>query len=240
MSRNPLITPTLEKFFIDLPAGTLRKSSYAWFGVVVIYPWSRTVAALLGAVLLLCLVLLYLHNYSWEQRELREAQKGEDEPYIDRPRVTVITQIRNLGLAMALSGAVAYLLGGQLGLSRLQWFLIFGGFFLLQMDRRLLGAGVVYILSNAGLSIRWSDIKVFIHFYEIRSVTRVSGIKKPSPRWVLLTPSQSVSEGLLLIPSDREGFTRLLDHILLAPADQQSFLERLPPRIKIEELRVDE
>ena len=60
---------TLEKFLLNLPAGTLRKSSYAWFGVVVIYPWSPLIAALLGVILLLCLSLLTLHNYAWEQRE---------------------------------------------------------------------------------------------------------------------------------------------------------------------------
>lgn len=233
------MNPSLEKFFLDLPAGTLRKSSYAWFGVVVFYPWSPPIAAALGVILLLTLILLFMHNRTWERREVREAQKEAVNPYIDRPRLPVISQVKNVGMALLLSGAVAYLLGGRLRLSMLQWFLIFSGFFILQLDQRLFGAAVVYILSNAGLAIRWSDTKVFIHYYEIRSVALLTQIKKPSPRWSMFTPSQSVSEGLLLVPQNRDGFTRLLDQILLSPTDNQSFLERLPPRIKIEEVSAD-
>ena len=67
----------------------------------------------------------------------------------------------------------------------------------------------------------------------------MTGVKKPSPRWSLLTPSQSVSQGLLLEPQNREGFTRLLDWILLAPTDPQAFLQRLPPRIRVTQLNAD-
>ena len=71
---------------------------------------------------------------------------------------------------------------------------------------------------------------------KIRSVAPLTGIRERSPRCTSLTPSQAVREGLLLVPQDREGFTRLLDQILLAPTDIGSFLERLPPRIKVEQV----
>ncbi len=230
------MSPALEKFFLSLPSSTLRKASYAWFGVVVFYPWSLVIAAGLAGILLLCLLLVNMSNRVWEQRELREAAKAKVQPYVDRPRLPFTTQARNLSLAILASGIVAYLLGGQLGLTALQWFLIFSGFFVLQLDARLFGAGVLYILTDQGLAIRYADTKVFIRFGEIRSVAQLTGVKKISPRWSLLTPSQSVSQGLLLEPQNREGFTRLLDWILLTPTDPQGFIQRLPPRIKVEQL----
>jgi hypothetical protein len=234
-----MMSPTLENFFLRLPSGTLRKASYAWFGVVVFYPWSPIIAAVLAAILFLCLFLVNMGNRAWEQRELREATRVTKQPYVDHPHLPVTIQARNLAFASLASGLVAYLLGEQLGLTTLQWFLIFFGFFVLQMDVRLFGAGVVYILNNQGLAIRYSDTKVFIRFNEIRSVAQVTGIKRPSPRWSLLTPSQSVREGLLLDPLNREGFTRLLDQIMLTPTDTHSFLKHLPPRIKVEQVSAE-
>ena len=230
---------SLEKFFLRLPASTLRKVSYAWFGVVVFYPWSPLIAAFLGASLLLSLLLLFAHNRAWEQLEIEEATTQKLDPYVDRPRMPWGIQIRNLALALIASGAVAYFLGGRLSLTGPQWFLIFIGFFLLQFDLRLFGAPVVYILSTRGLAIRYADIKVFLHYGEIRTVIYVTDIKKPAPNWNLLTPYPSIKEGLLLVPSNKDGFTRLLDQILLAPTDIKLFLERLPPRIKIEQISVD-
>ncbi len=228
-----MMSPSLENFFLSLPSGTLRKASYAWFGVVVFYPWSPVIAAGLGGILLLCLFLVNMGNRAWEQRELREAAAAKEPPYVDRPRLPLLVQARNLGLATLASGVVAYLLGGRLALTALQWFLIFSGFFVLQLDTRLFGAAVVYILTYQGLAIRYADTKVFIRFGEIRSVAHVTDIKRTSPRWSLLTPSQSVSQGLLLEPQNREGFTRLLDQIFLTPTDTHDFLQRLPPRIKV-------
>ena len=232
--------PELEDYLLKLPTGTLRKGSYAWFGVVVFYPWSLLIAAGLCGLLLLSLLLVNLQNRAWEHRELREAEGATQPPYIDRPRLAHSLQIRNFLLALLASSVVAYLLGGRMNLSRLQWFLIFIGFFILQMDLRLFGAPVVYILSHQGLAIRYSDLKVFIRFGEIRSIAQVKNIKKPSPRWRLLTPSQSTKEGLLLIPQDKQGFTRLLDQILLAPTNNQEFLGRIPSRIKFEEISLNE
>jgi hypothetical protein len=229
----------MEKIILSLPVGTLRKVSYAWFGVVALFPWSPPIAALLGALLLLSLVLVNLQNRIWERRELQEATGQKETPYVDHPRLPWLIRLRNLALAALASGVVAYLLGGQLGLTGLQWFLIFSGFFVLQMDLRLFGAAVVYILSSQGLAIRHADTRVFLHYNEIRSIAHLTDIKKPSPRWSQLTPGQSVKEGLLLAPQNRQGFTRLLDQILIAPTDIPDFLKRLPPRIKVEQINAD-
>jgi hypothetical protein len=152
---------------------------------------------------------------------------------VDQSRAPFIIQLRNLVLALIASGLVAYFMGGSLGLSDAQWFLIFIGFFLLQLDLKLFGAPCVYIVIDQGIAIGWADLKLFLDFGEIRQAQYIQDVEAKPERWAVLAPIQSSRQGILLLPVCPEGFTRLIDRIFLAPKKPHEFLARLPANLVI-------
>jgi hypothetical protein len=218
----------VKNFILQLPSGTLRKVSYAWFGVVVFYPWAMLLSSLLAGLLILSLLLLSWQKYIWARKVLDRHTNQVQKPYVDQSRAPFIIQLRNLTLAMFASGLVAYFFGGSLGLSSTQWFLIFIGFFLLQLDLKLFGAPSVYIIIDQGIAIGCADLKLFLDFGEIHRIEYIQDVKAKSERWTVLAPIQSPREGVLLSPVRPEGFTRLIDQIFLAPKEPRQFLAHLP------------
>jgi hypothetical protein len=223
----------LENFILQLPSGVLRKVSYAWFGVVVFYPWAMLLSSLLAGILILSLLLLSWQKYIWARNILRRHTSQDQMPYVEQARAPFVIQVRNLALALVASGLVAYFLGGNLGLSDAQWFLIFIGFFLLQLDLKLFGAPSVYIVIDQGIAIGCADLRLFLDFGEIREAQYIQDVKSKPERWAVLAPIQSSSEGILLMPVRPEGFTRLIDRIFLAPKEPQQFLAHLPANLVI-------
>jgi hypothetical protein len=223
----------VENFILHLPSGTLLKVSYAWFGVVVFYPWAMLLSSLLAGLLILSLLLLSGQKYIWARNVLRKQINQDQKPYVDQSRAPIIIQLRNLALALVVSGLVAYFLGGSLGLSDAQWFLIFIGFFLLQLDLKLFGAPSVYIIIDQGIAIGCADLKLFLDFGEIRQAEYIQDVKARPERWSVLAPVQSSREGVLLLPVRQEGFTRLIDQIFLVPKEPQQFLAHLPANLLI-------
>jgi len=226
----------VENMILQLPSGTLRKASYAWFGVVVFYPWAMLLSSILAGLLILSLLLLSLQKYVWARNVLRRHTSQDQKPYVDQSRAPFVIQLRNLALALIVSGLVSFFLGGSLGLSNAQWFLIFIGFFLLQLDLKLFGAPSVYIIIDQGIGIGWADIKLFLNFSEIRQAQYIQDGEAKPERWTVLAPLQSSPVGVLLSPVRPDGFTRMIDQIFLAPKTPQQFLSHLPANLLVDEI----
>lgn len=230
----PNSTSSIETFFRRLPPNTLRKGSYAWFGVVVFYTWSPLVSGILTLILLASLFLITAQNRLWETRLQQETIDRGKEAYVDRPHIPASHQIRNLALALLVSAFVGFIFADRLSLSGLQWFMIMAGFFILQLDIKLFGAPTTYIITDEGIGIRLVDTKLKLDFAEIQQARPIQITDKTPEHWTIMAPARSVRKGLLLIPRRREGFTRLIDHILIEPTDLPSFIAHLPPKLVID------
>jgi hypothetical protein len=221
----------LERFIMQIPHGTLRKVSYAWFGIVVFFVWPPIISGILALGLLFSFIILKAQRRIWGA-EMRRRYLGRDVgPYVDRPKAPPAYQRINLLLMVLVSLVLAYLLDGKAGLSGVQWFLIAVGFSVLQLDLKLFGASTVYTVTDRGIGLERDDLRLFLRFDEIARVVPVKDVATPPERWCLFTPTSSIHDGVLLSPKNRAGFTRLIDQIFLAPTDQEQFLQHIPPRL---------
>lgn len=227
----------LENFILAVPYLFLKKIPYAWLALVILWVWPPVLFSwILIAILLIGLLMMDWQRRAWEAKLIREHHKGPGKPLIDRPKMPLHLQLRNLGWLALGSGLVAWLLQGQFELSFWQWFSLFVGFMLLYMDHRLLGTTTVYILADQGIGIRCApghvDYRLFFSYDEIWRARRVEVPKEKPHRWSQVTPMRQQSEGLLLIPKNRDGFTRHINgEILLAPSDLDTFLAHFPPHL---------
>jgi hypothetical protein len=222
---------SFERFLLAIPSNTLYKLSYAWFGVVIFFDWAPVVSALLALCLIVRVVVPKIQRRIWESKMVRECE-NDQQPYVDRPRLPLARQGLNLALALVASGLLAYLLDGALGLPALEWALLVAGFFIFQMDARLFGDPTVYIVTGEGVAIITSNLRLYLEYDEIEQALVVEGVETPSARWAILAPSRTLNRGVLLVPRARDGFTRLIDHVALAPSDPEEFMLHIPSRLK--------
>ncbi len=213
------------------PIGTLRKVEYAWFGMVVFFVWSPLISGVLAICLLLSLIVLKAQRHIWEANIRRDCLAKGVEPYIDRPTSPLTYRGINLLFLLLAGFVLAYLFGGTIGLSGVQWFLIVVGFSILKLDGKLFGMPTVYIVTEQGIGLGHGDKKLFVHFDEMAQVVRVQDAAAVPVNWKLFTPTRSVRDGVLLAPKDRTGFTRFVDWIFLAPTDREQFLKVIPPHL---------
>jgi hypothetical protein len=222
---------TLERLIMRFPVDTLRKVEYAWFGIVVFFVRPPIVSGILAICLLLSLIILKAQRHIWEANVRHRCQDKGVEPYIDRPRAPFVYQGTNLLLLLLVGFVLAYLFGGTIGLSGVQWFLIVVGFSILKLDWKLFGAPTVYIVTDQGIGLGHGDVKLFVHFDEIAQVVLVQDAVSRAERWNFFTPTRSVCDGALLVPENRTGFTRFIERIFLAPTNQEQFLKVIPPHL---------
>lgn len=229
----------LESFILGIPYLFLKKIPYAWLAVIFFWVWPPVLFSwILVGIILLGLLMMDWQRRAWEAKLVREHHQGTEKPFIDRPKMPLQTQMRNLALVVLGSGLVAWIFRGQFELGFWQWFFLFTGFMLLYMDHRLLGATTVYILTDQGIGIRFApghvDYRMFFSYNEIWRAQRmrIRAPEKLPVRWSVITPTRKPSEGVLLTPRNRDGFTRQIkSEILLAPTEVETFLEHFPSQI---------
>jgi hypothetical protein len=72
-------------------------------------------------------------------------------------------------------------------------------------------------------------------FFSYGEIWRAQPIRVPEKkpiRWSQMTPTPGPSEGVLLTPRKRDGFTRRVkSEVLLAPSDRDEFLKHIPPQL---------
>lgn len=227
----------LENFILAVPYLFLKKIPYAWLALVFLWTWPPVfISWVLVGIILLGLLMMDWQRRAWEAKLVREHHKGPQEPFIDRPKMPLQTQLRNLALLALGSGLVAWILQGLLEISFWQWFFLLVGFMLLYMDHRLFGAATVYILTDQGIGIRFApghvDYRLFFSYGEIWRAQHIQVPEKMPVRWSVITPTRKPEEGVLLTPRNRDGFTRQIkSEILLAPSDKQAFLAHFPTQL---------
>ena len=227
----------LENLVLDIPYLFLKKIPYAWLAVIFFWVWPPVALSwILIAIVLLGLLMMVWQRRAWEAKLIREHHEGGEGPLIDRPKMPLSIQLRNLGLLALGSGLLAWAFQGRFELNFWQWFFLLTGFMLLYMEHRLLGAAVVYILTDQGIGIRFApghiDYRLFFSYAEIRAAQRIQ-VPDPKPiRWSQVTPTPKPQDGILLTPRNPDGFTKQIDgEVLLAPTDVDTFLKGFPPHL---------
>jgi hypothetical protein len=203
---------------------------FLWVWPPVLFSW------ILIAIIAIGLLMMGWQRRAWEARLIREHHAGPEKPFIDRPKMPLKIQLRNLALLALGSGLVAWIFQGQFELSFWQWFFLFLGFMLLYMDHRLLGATTVYILTDQGIGIRFApghiDYRLFFSYWEIWRAQPIRVPEKKPVRWSQVTPTRGPVQGVLLTPRNRDGFTRQIKaEVLLAPSDTDRFLKHIPAQL---------
>jgi hypothetical protein len=230
----------LEAFILGVPTAFLKKIQYAWLGVVFFWSWPPIFSGILLGIVVAGLLMMAWQQLAWEARIKREYHSAGTSLYVDHPHAARTFQIRNLVLVLVGSGLLGWLLNGQVGITGLQWSVLFSGFMLLYKDTVLFGAAVTYLITDQGIGIRYVpgqvDYRLFFKFSEIWQVMRMEVPERFPPRWDVLTPQRHPKVGVLLFATRREGFSKQIkSEVLLAPTDMGQFLEALAGHVAVEE-----
>ena len=223
-----------EHFFLKIPYVLLEMISYFWFLIVIFFTWPPVFSGILSVCLLLSLVIIAAQGWIWEASIQRDCRARGVQSYINRPRMPLLIQARNLVLVIFGGILVGFLLEGKVGgLTGLQWFLLVVGIFLLQKDIRLLGAATVYYVTDEGIWLGYVNLSLFFRFSEIQKVVSVREVGQRPENWEMFTPTNHPREGILLVPTNAGGFMRMIKEIFLSPTDMNDFLRHLPRRLVI-------
>jgi hypothetical protein len=230
----------LEAFILGVPIAFLKKIQYAWLGAVFFWTWPPVFSSILLGIVVAGLLMMAWQQRAWEAGIKREHHSGGTKLYIDHPHAARTFQIRNLVLVLVGSGLLGWLLNGQVGISGLQWSILFAGFMLLYKDTVLFGATVTYLITDQGIGIRYVpgqvDYRMFFRFNEIWQVLRTEVPERVPSRWDVLTPQRHPKEGILLYALRREGFSKQIkSEVLLSPTDMGLFLQTLAGHVAVTE-----
>ena len=227
----------LENFILDVPYLFLKKIPYAWVAVIFLWIWPPVLFSwILIAIVIIGLIMMVWQRRAWEAKLIREHHQGSNAVYIDRPKMPISIQLRNLALLALGSLLLAWLFQGTFELNFWQWFFLLTGFMLLYMDHRLLGATTVYIITDQGIGIRFApghiDYRLFFSYGEIRHAQHIR-VPDPRPiRWSITTPTRNPKDGLLLTPRNPNGFTKQIEgEVLLTPTDMDEFIKHIPSHL---------
>ena len=227
---NRLMRTFLDRFILGFPVLFLKQYPYAWIATVAIWPRSPSVAGLFLGIVLLGLLSLRWQSAAWISHVRREYAGPGGKFYVDQPPVTWQRAARNIAILTAASVVVAYLLRGQFGLTFWQLLILLVGFTVFYQDTRFFGAAVTYIITAAGIAIRFVpghlDYRLFLPFREISRIEK-SEFKKDRG-WDLFARARDTKVGLLMTPKHPDGFTKRIDKLFIAPKDTETFLAQLP------------
>ncbi len=224
-----------QSFVLSIPYLFLKKIPYAWVFVIALWTWPPVISGIFLGIILLGLWFMVLQQKAWEAEIAREYRVL----HRDQPRAPLLFQVRNFVLVCLGSALIGWIAGGRLGLSSIQWTLLFIGVMLLYKDALLFGAGTVYLVTNKGIAIRYIpghvDYRLFFGYDEIRNIEKIASVKKPPVSWSILTPQRKITGGLLLKPKKLDGFSKLIYEAVLCPVDTEGFIKHMPPSIVVRE-----
>lgn len=219
---------TLENIVLEIPYLFLKKIPYLWVPIVALWAWPPYISSIFIILLLLGLGLMHFQQYAWEHKIRREHHVI----YKDHPQASFAYWGRNLLLLFVSCAILGWLLKGQFGLNTFQWAIMLAGIMATYKDALLFGAGVVYLITDTGIAIRFVpghiDYRLYFTFSEIRQICRENEISKYQLSWSIIAPARKPKEGILLLPKNLNGFSKQIEEILLTPTDIEAFLGHIP------------
>lgn len=229
---NRLMRQILDRFILAFPVLFLKQYPYAWIAAVAFWSWPPSFSAVFLAVVATGLLMLRWQSAAWVSNLRREHASNGGKFHIDQSPFPLATSAQKIGLLLLGGAALAWLLQGQLGLGFWQFFILIVGFMLFYQDTRFFGPPATYAVTDEGIGIRFVpghiDYRLFFPFREISRIERTHYQKDQG--WELFARPQEGGEGLSLIPSDPNGFTKRIDKLFIVPGNIDKFLEQLPKR----------
>ena len=232
---NQCMKQLLDRFILQLSYSLLKKVLYVYVGAVI-FRDSAPVASIVLWILILITLLSIGYQSAIRKSNIIKAHSSDGKAYVETMRAPF--QYWGLRLLVALTGGAltGYLLAGRFGLSGIDIFLLILGYPLFYRDANLFGAYVAYLVTDCGIGIEFIPghlvYQTFIGFDEIKSINIIEN-KKPALTWSLLTPREEERNGLLLIPSNPNGFSPRDQEFLITPKNVPAFLSHLPPSVKV-------
>lgn len=225
------MSPSLDRFILNIPRLFLKQYPYAWFPLIVLWTWPPTISLAFLAVIAVGMLSLHWQSTAWISHMRREHAGRDGKFYVDRPAVPWGRAVRNILILLTGVGLIAFLLKGQFGLSFWQLLLLFAGFTLSYQDVRFFGSPTIYIVTAAGIAVYFApghlDYRLFFTFKEIARIERTRF--KKDDGWDLFARTREAGmDGLLLIPKDINGFSKRLNRLFIVPKDVDRFVEQLP------------
>jgi hypothetical protein len=229
---HPFMQQTLDHFILGLPILFLKQYPYAWIGFVALWPYSPSMALIFLAVVVVGVISLRWQAAAWVSQMRAEHAPDDGKFYIDQPPVSWRMAAWKIVLLAAGAALVAFLLQGRLGLGFWQFFLILAGFPIFYQDARFFGASVIYIITAAGIGIRFVPghlgYQLFLPFREIRQIERKSYRYQERSDTHVFARTREEADGLLLSPKDPRGFSKSVQKLFIVPADVEKFMQQLP------------
>ena len=222
----------LDRFILAFPVLFLKQYPYAWIAAVALWSWPPVFSGMFLLVIAAGLLMLRWQSIAWVSNLRREHASSGGTFYVDQSPFPLGTSARKIGLLLPGGAALAWLLQGQLGLGFWHFFLIIVGFMLFYQDGRFFGPPATYAITDQGIGIRFVpshiDYRLFFPFREISRIEKTQYQKDQG--WELFARPQDGGEGLLLVPSDPNGFTKRLDKLFIVPKNIEEFVVQLPKR----------
>ncbi len=217
-----------ESFVLEIPYLFLRRVPYTWIPIVAFWTWPPYVSGIFLVILLVGIALMLFQQIAWEHKIEREQRVL----FRDQPQASFFYRARNLTLLLIACAALGWLFDGRFNLNALQWTVLLAGVMITYEDHLLFGRGVVYLVTDKGIAVRYVpghvDNRLFFGYDEIRQIVQIKDMSKRDLRWNILSPTRKVEGGLLLVPNNPDGFSRALYKILLTPTDRKKFLQAIP------------
>jgi hypothetical protein len=227
---NHPMAKSLDLFILKFPRLFIKQYPYAWFPLIVLWRWPPTNSIIFLGIILLGISMLQWQQSAWISHMRRKHAGKDGKFYVDRPAIPWEGAVRNIAILSAVSGLIAFLLKGRFGLTFWQIFLIIVMFTLTYRDAPYFGAPVIYIITAAGIAVYFApshvDYRMFFTFKEIARIERTS-FKKDN-NWDFFARTRNGTDGLLLVPKDIKGFSKLLYRLFIVPQDIDRFVEQLP------------
>jgi hypothetical protein len=230
----------LDRFILGFPTLFLKQYPYAWIAVVLLWKWPPILSATFLVIVVVGIFAVVWRAKAWVSEMQREHAPGDATFYVDRLPIPIPFMARNLGILVALSALVAWFLQGQIGLTFWQLIIMFVGFSIFYMDTRFFGASTIYIVTGEGIAIYYIpghiDYRIFIKFKEMRQIVRLESVEKIPETWTLFSRLRTTKRGILLVPRDRNGFSKRLQELLLTPTDTDEFIKHVPSTLVTDHL----
>jgi hypothetical protein len=223
---------SLDKFILYFPVLFIKQYPYAWIAAVVFWYWPPIISGVFLLIVAIGGISVRWREAAWISEMRRQFAPNNATFYIDRLPVPIARAVRNVVILLAISGLVAWWINGRIDLTFWQAFIMLVGFALFYLDTRFFGAVTIYIVTAAGIAIYFvpghTDYRIFIRFNEMGQVVRMDHLEKPLEAWTVCSRVRAAQSGILLVPRYANGFTKLLDEVLLTPTNVDEFLKHVP------------
>lgn len=218
-----------EDFVLGLPYLVMRRAPYAWVGIVALWTWPPYFSGLFMLLFLIGVGLMLFQQIAWE----RKIQREHTVLFKDHPQAPLYYRLRNSVLLLAACALLGWWFDGRFNLNAFQWAVLLAGIMASYEDHVLFGRGVVYLITDKGIAIRYVsghiDNRLFFGYEEIRHITHLRDMSKRERRWSILAPvRENLKHGLLLTPNNPEGFSKVFYRVFLTPTDEEKFLQAIP------------